>query len=451
MHSLNSIYDRDLLISKYFFASQMEENVKQFQRILELACGICDVKSAFITLVGTTKQFVLSQTGIQLDTMNVNQSICQYTIQSKDLLMIPDTRKNSRVSKLGLHASKHKMVFYAGYPLYNIHNKCIGAFCVSHDKTKVLDQYQKSSLETLANSTIKNLDIQRKLLDLILDLDENYQLQRMTSIHGLQLKLAKLQEKILGQNKTIEQQQISLLKSNENLKAFAYIAAHDIKSPARVINSFAQLMNDKLQSSSDIKIAINYSKIIQKASSNLIDLVSSILYYAEADSSKLQMSPVNLTEVIETVEFNLGGVIRSSNATILNQVNSVQVIGHKEQLIQLFQNLISNGIKYQDDFTEPVIKIDKSMHKSKVAISISDNGIGILDQHLDKIFVPFKRLHSSVKYDGTGLGLSTCLKIIENHHSHICVESQAEVGTTFTFALKLSHDSDMWQGERVTD
>lgn len=285
---------------------------------------------------------------------------------------------------------------------------------------------------------ISDLDNQRFIMNAILNLNGNFRMEYISNISGLQEELSKQQAKIVEQNTLIEQQYKLLSQSNENLKNFAHIAAHDIKSPARAINSFAQILNHKLETSSKTKPLIYYSQIIQKASANLINLVSSILMYAESDSKQLEMSVIELTDVMDTVKFNLGEVINSKNAKIIDFTDSTYVLGHKEQLIQLFQNLISNALKYQNKSSEPIIKIECKKYNSKVAISISDNGIGIEEKNLYKIFEPFIRLHPSSTYTGTGLGLSTCLRVIENHGSQICIESELSKGTTITFALSNS-------------
>lgn len=440
MNSLSSSIDRDSLISSYSFVNYIAENSKRLEDVLDIAARICNVKSAFITLLGNTRQDILCQRGIHLKPMEVTNSICQFTIQGADLLEISDTSQDERVKQLGLHNSEHKMMFYAGQPLYNIDNHCIGALCVSHDQPKTLDEDQKISLSTLAANTIHHLDNQRYLMNLILKLNANYQLKNIENISSLHAELALQQQKIVDQNKLIEQQQKSLIESNESLRTFAYIAAHDIKSPARVIYSFAQLLNDKLQLNPSAKPFINYTKIIQQASNNLIKLVSSILVYADSDSKEMELTAVDLSKVLDTVKFNLGETIKASKAEINFIPTSHDVLGHKEQLIQLFQNIISNGIKYQDGSKSPIINVQGKSVKSKVVISINDNGIGIQDKDLYRIFEPFQRLHASSKYSGSGLGLSTCLRVIDNHKSHICIESYPSKGTTFTFALAKSSE-----------
>lgn len=451
MNSINSSIDRDLLIASYSFINNVDAYVKRLQGILEMAVKICDVKSAFITLLGNSKQDILSQRGIELESMDIQNSICQYTIQGTDLLMITDTSKDERVNHLGLHKSKHKMFFYAGYPLYNDDRQCIGALCVSHDKPTILTENQKTSLSILANNTMKDLDNQRSILNMITALDNSYHLDQIQKNSNLQLELARHQKQMIEQKKIAEQQNVSLLQSNENLKTFAHTAAHDIKSPARVIYSFSQLMNDKLQNSSDITDVINYTKIIQTASKNLLELISSILNYAESESTELEISLVDLKDILNTVRFNLSETIQTSGAQIVDLVGSNYVHGHKEQLIQLFQNLIGNGLKFQDGSKPPKIKIEYKSFKSKIAISISDNGIGIQDKNLYKIFNPFRRLNSSSKFDGTGLGLSTCLNVLKNHGSHICVVSDSSGGTTFTFSLTKASPKELLKGERVQD
>lgn len=440
--------DRDILIAKYDFANLMDDNVHKFQEVLETARGICDVSSAFISLVGESHQDILWQSGIELERMDVKQSICQFTIQGTDLLMIPDTSQDTRVSHLGLHSSKDQIVFYAGLPLYNSEDECIGAFCVSHNQAMSIDKTQQKLLSVLASSTIKDLDYQRHLISMIINMNANFQVLPNSNTYSLHLELARLHKKTIQQSKSLTLQQISLQKTNDNLRAFAYIAAHDIKAPARAIHSFAQLIQSKIKPSDHSESVAKYSDIIKVASKNLINLVSSILSYSETDAKEFDMKTVNLNTIIDIVKINLSDLIKSKNAIITIFNNPVYVQGQQEQLIQLFQNLIGNALKFQDGSATPEVHIECEELKSKYVISIIDNGIGIDKQNLYKIFKPFQRLHSSPDYVGSGLGLSTCLKVIENHDSHICIESDKSKGTTFRFTLPKSSQANDDNGER---
>lgn len=443
--------DRDVLIAKYDFANLMHDNAYKFQEALKMAAVMCQVKSAFISLLGNSHQDILSQTGIQLEKMDVKHSICQYTIQGTDLFMIPNTGEDDRVSHLGLHKSKHQIVFYAGQPLYNYENECIGAFCISHDKPKTLDNNQQKILSILASSFMKELDYQRKLINLIVNMDADFQVENQLKVVDLEIQLSKLQTKTMQQNIRLKRQHESLKETNENLKTFAYIAAHDIKAPARAIYSFAQLIQAKLKPSEHTETVTKYSDIIKSASKNLINLVSSILSYSETESKEFEMKTINLNKIIDIVKINLSELIETKNGTITCFDDPIYVDGQKVQLVQLFQNLIGNALKFQDGSKTPEVIIDYQELKDKYVISVTDNGIGIDQQNLYKIFEPFQRLHSTPEYIGSGLGLSTCLKVIENHKSHICIESNKSEGTRFSFTLPKVTEVNNEAGERKTE
>ena len=115
--------------------------------------------------------------------------------------------------------------------------------------------------------------------------------------------------------------------------------------------------------------------------------------------------------------------------------NDFMIKGHKSHLILLFQNLISNGIKYQNDNTTPIIKINAVHHHDQILISITDNGIGISEQYFDVIMQPFKRLHTNEEFSGTGIGLATCKKILSLFDSKLTIASKVNEGSTFSFYL----------------
>ena len=232
--------------------------------------------------------------------------------------------------------------------------------------------------------------------------------------------------------------QNQLEQSNEGLKSFAYVASHDIKSPLKTIISFGQLLKKDLENQ-----ASNYNQefldFIIDSAKRLEGLTTDLLNYAQIQESEEQsIEPCSLTNVLNLVLKDLQQPIQSSNAFIDNRVVDFLLNVHEYDLLQLLQNIISNGIKYQKQGSQPVIKIESKQQQDYCEISVQDNGIGIAEKDLEKIFQPFTRLHANGHYSGTGIGLATCKKIVEKYHFELNVASTLNEGTTFTFGLPLA-------------
>ena len=144
---------------------------------------------------------------------------------------------------------------------------------------------------------------------------------------------------------------------------------------------------------------------------------------------------LSLNQVLQMVMLNLTDTINSSNAKVLLPKSDFFINGRKMQIMQLFQNLIGNGLKYQNGRELPCVTIEAKEVGDKIRIAVIDNGIGILQENLKKIFEPFKRLHNAAEYSGSGIGLATCKKIIEKIGSEFSVNSEVGKGSTFTFDL----------------
>ena len=166
------------------------------------------------------------------------------------------------------------------------------------------------------------------------------------------------------------------------------------------------------------------------------EVIEDLLEYSRVTqvSSDVEKETINLNETILKVKDNLKQSIQERQV-ILQIENLPSIFGYEYQMIQLFQNLISNAIKFQNS-EQPHIQIHTSETSTHFQFSIQDNGIGIADEYINKIFLIFKKLHRNEVYQGTGIGLATCKKIVENHNGRIWVESKVGVGSTFYFTIE---------------
>jgi light-regulated signal transduction histidine kinase (bacteriophytochrome) len=228
----------------------------------------------------------------------------------------------------------------------------------------------------------------------------------------------------------------ALTRSNDSLREFAYIVSHDLKEPLRTISGFVTLMNKELgrRGLLDDEIA-EYVQYTKSGTRQMEKLISDILAYSKLNVEERKADNVNVDDVITEVRASLAKSIYESDAEIAF-LNTVPVKAEKRLILQLFQNLISNAIKYRsaDRQLHIVVGCD-NLDNGMVQYFIKDNGIGIAEQYYDTIFHAFKRLHSKVDYEGTGVGLAICKKIVEINGGKIWVESQEGKGSTFYFTL----------------
>ncbi len=227
----------------------------------------------------------------------------------------------------------------------------------------------------------------------------------------------------------------SLQKTTEELEQFTYIASHDLKSPLRTIISFLDLIKRDVQREryDDLMDKLDFAR---SGAEQMNFLVTDILEYSKiARGKKRNRRVVNLHSVVEKVKFNLNEIIKEKNVDLYIFPLPDFYCNETEMTI-LFQNFIENGIKYNEEAT-PTVFVKASIIEKQLVLQFIDNGIGIEEQYFEKIFLFFKRLHTSEAYKGTGLGLGLCKKIIEDMEGSIKVESTINVGTSFTVHLPL--------------
>lgn len=249
-------------------------------------------------------------------------------------------------------------------------------------------------------------------------------------------------ERLIGSTHSIEAQKVAeqsmrnvnieLKRANLDLEQFAYVASHDLQEPLRAIFGFAQLLRDRYQEHLDSR-GQGYIEHVITGVSRMQQLINDLLHFSRISGEEVLFHDVELSECIAEAIERLGETIRDSKAVVA--VGSMpQLKGHHSQLIQLFQNLIGNAIKYQTDRT-PNVRIQAVQEGDVWAISVEDNGIGIAEEHQLQIFSLFKRLHRREEYPGTGIGLAICQRVVDGHHGSISLTSSVGTGSCFTVRL----------------
>ncbi len=224
------------------------------------------------------------------------------------------------------------------------------------------------------------------------------------------------------------------IESNMQLENFAYIASHDLKAPIRSVISFAQLLKNNTKETLEEKNA-RFLDIIISASTNMQVLIDDLLSFSRINTQAIEFEVVDMKKLLKHLLIELNESISEANGEvkILNLPDSI--VGDASRTRQVFQNLIMNGMKFVKKGESPVVEIDYKEENDRHVFSVKDYGIGIEPQYLREIFMMFKKLHSENKYKGTGIGLSICKKIVEQHEGDIWVESTLGEGATFYFTI----------------
>jgi len=232
------------------------------------------------------------------------------------------------------------------------------------------------------------------------------------------------------------------IDSNLQLENFAYIASHDLKAPIRSVISFAKLLTDSANENLSEK-ENKFLQIITDSSEHMRELIDDLLIFSRVNTSNTILDVVNIKEMIDSILSDLQQDIIKYDATIETSNLPQKIIADKTKIRQVFQNLIANGMKFQGDGIKPIVKISGSKIKNYWSFEISDNGIGIDQKHIDKIFLLFQKLHSKDKYEGSGMGLAISKKVIEQHNGTIYAKNHQDRGCTigFTISDKLKKSS----------
>ncbi len=232
----------------------------------------------------------------------------------------------------------------------------------------------------------------------------------------------------------LDNQTTELKRSNEELEEFAYVASHDMQEPLRLINSYIQLMQKNIHDGKLGEVDV-FMKYITESVNRMQALINDMLQYSRVNRKGNKFSTVNLNGVLSIAVANLTKRIEE-NQTIITYEAMPEIVGDQSQLIRLFQNFIDNAIKFRSPERKPVIHISVKEVDGEYEFSVIDNGIGIDHKFHNRIFVIFQRLHTRTEFEGTGIGLSVCKKIIERHGGEIKLDSEVGRGTTFYFRLK---------------
>lgn len=224
----------------------------------------------------------------------------------------------------------------------------------------------------------------------------------------------------------------ALQESNKDLEQFAYIASHDMKEPLRMVNSYVTLLG-KFYSDKLDERGLEFIGYASDGVKRMDNLIRDLLEYSRIGRGELKKELINFDDTLLKVMSNLRVQINEKKVDFDVNVELPLFLANRTQIFMLFQNIISNGIKYNQN--TPLISIAANIKDNFIHFVVRDNGIGMEQKHLDTIFQIFQRLHGREEYEGTGIGLAVCKRIVKQHGGEIWVESEIGVGSTFHFTL----------------
>jgi PAS domain S-box-containing protein len=261
--------------------------------------------------------------------------------------------------------------------------------------------------------------------------------EKVSDLQKIEALVEERTKELANANETLQQINKELQRSNSNLEEFAHAASHDLKEPVRKIHYFANQLKDQLSTHLGEAEVRSFNRI-ENAIQRMGNLIDDLLLYSHVSHRPHETESINLNQKVQGVLEDLELDIQEKKADI--QVEQLPMVnGYRRQLQQLFQNLISNALKYSKRDVPPRITISASRvienEKAYHLIAVKDNGIGFNQEYAEKIFQMFTRLHGKGEYSGTGVGLSIAKKVVDNHHGFIKAKSQPGEGSTFEIYL----------------
>lgn len=369
---------------------------KEYDDIVKLATIICSTPIALINIMDAKRPSFKAKVGMDAIDTPRELVFCPHAMNTPTMpLIVEDTLQDARFSNDSF-VQQANIRFYAGYPLTTQSGQVLGTLCTMDNQPRALSPSQKEALKALADSTVQILEykqVQQQLLNLM----------------------------------------NQLTRANTKLDCFAYAASHDMQEPIRTISNFSQIIAQDYEDKLDDD-GREYLRLVGESAKRMRSMISDLLEYAKTDNESNNFIEVNSHEELNHVLKNIKPWIDATQA-VVTMDPLPNFYGDPVQFVNLLQNLISNGLKFQPRGNIPRIHISTQPNQHAWCFTVQDNGIGIDPAYTQQIFEPFKRLHHWEAYPGTGLGLALCQHIIENHEGEISVSKAPQGGSIFCFTI----------------
>lgn len=309
---------------------------------------------------------------------------------------------------------------------------------------KYQNEYQLREIESLKKERENQKKQQYRLIALVLAsiivsailiYNINQKNKATTALNEKNKALKGAEQSLNEKNKQLER----YIESNLQLENFAHLASHDLREPMRNIVSFSQLLAKSGKSKLD-EHELEYLDFIQQGTGRIEGLVQDLLAYSTISHSPLSLSTFSLSELIEEVKTDIAQILTDKKGEILIEKLPEEIVADRSRMYQLFQNLLTNALRYNRAGIPPAIRISTDEDAHFYHFQIRDNGKGIAPQFYEQIFVLFKSLENKSVTNSSGIGLATCRKVAEDHQGEIWVESVVEKGSTFHFTIAKGFD-----------
>jgi signal transduction histidine kinase len=370
---------------------------KEYDQLTAIASQICGCKMSLISLVDEDRQWFKARVGLDVSETARELAFCAHAIhEPRKTLVVPDARLDNRFHDNPLVTGDPHLAFYAGVPLVNEDGLSLGTLCVLDSEPKTLTESQLNALNALAEQVMALLELRRSKM-------------------ALERTLGNLEEK------------------NRELEQFAFIAAHDLKSPLNGISSLTDVLIDS-HSEMLQQEGVRMLNAIRGSSQQLSSLINGLLDYYRLDSAYQEMaSPIKREELISQV-MNLFGGDSAVELQFFIQPDAINT--HGPVLLQVLLNLVGNAIKYSDK-SKTIVRLEVEENKEGYRVVVADNGAGIDSRFHDKLFELFETASSSDRFGkrGNGIGLATVKKLVSRIGGSIRFFSELGKGTTFEFTM----------------
>lgn len=301
---------------------------------------------------------------------------------------------------------------YLAVPVISRSGEVLGGLFFGHPDKGVFDERTEGVVLGLASQTA-------------VALDNAHLYQQLQHSH------LDLERRVEERTRQLEEQAMDLRRSNAELEQFAYVASHDLQAPIRAVTSFAGVIEKRYGPQLDERGQL-YLRQIMESGEHMKRLVDDLLTFSRLHTERRDLSRVDAGQVFDVVAQRLGAERPDAHLT---RGELPVILANAQQVDQLLQNLMSNGLKYQREGETPRVQVRAERDGEWWRFAVQDNGIAIDPQYFERIFVIFQRLHGQQQYEGTGIGLAVCKKIVERHGGQVWLESVLGEGSTFFFTL----------------